>query len=143
MVLVELSGLSWSARCLFLVCSPPVSLVAHRDGRRRLRNRIGSVGLVKHPGIRIISRASGYSTGGRLINRPGYASVRNIYNVMYTALYAIYMHDAQNRVAVRYTPARSCPCRCVRKPRRAIPSAILGEDSILPSFFTATLPSFH
>ena len=52
MVLVELSGLSWSARCLFLVCSPPVSLVAHRDGRRRLRNRIDSAGLV--------GKASGY-----------------------------------------------------------------------------------
>ena len=27
---------------------------------------------------------------------------------------AICMHDAQQRVAVQYIPARSCPCRCVR-----------------------------
>ena len=40
---------------------------------------VDSAGMVKHPGIRITNRTSGYSTGGRLINRPGYASVRNIY----------------------------------------------------------------
>ena len=63
-----------------LFSSPLSMLVAHRDGRRQLRNRIDSAGLVKHPGIRIINRTSDYSTGGLLINRPGYASVRNIYN---------------------------------------------------------------
>ena len=38
---------------------------------------------------------------------------RTIFNHI-TALYAICMHDAQEHVAVRYIPARSCPCRCVR-----------------------------
>ena len=34
--------------------------------------------------------------------------------LMLHTLYLSHMHEAQERVAVRYIPARSCPCRCFR-----------------------------
>ena len=75
---------------LFISSLESSSIAGCTSGRaRRVRNRMDSAGMVKHPGIRIINRTSGYSTGGRLINRPGYASVRNIY--MYYVYTCIYM----------------------------------------------------
>ena len=38
---------------------------------------------------------------------------RLMVHALYTALYAICMHDIQECVAVRYILAWSCPCRCV------------------------------
>ena len=70
MVQVELSGILWSAHCLFRVCSPPISPVVHQDRRHWLRNRIDSTCLVKHPDNQL---------NIWLFNWPGYASVQNIH----------------------------------------------------------------